>query len=247
MPVKTKSESQTSDSGIQPQERKPTMRDTPAHERPRERLVKVGPENLSEVELLAIIISRGTKGIPVRDIAQQLISKLGSVAGVAQATYAELLQVPGIGPAKACQILAAFELARRADDSVSMRERVDMADAAAAAKLVRQEVTEWAKESFWTLWLDARNRMIGREKVSVGCLDTTLAHPREVFNKAIRASAAAIIVVHNHPTGEPTPSDDDVRLTRRLAEAGKIIGIRLLDHIIIAKSGHYSFRAHSLL
>lgn len=225
----------------------PTMLETPPHERPRERLIKVGPGNLSEVELLAIIISRGTKGMPVRQIAERLVNQFHSVAEVGRASVEELMLMPGIGKAKACQIVAAFELARRSDDTPCMKERADVSDPKEAARLARSSVKEWRKECFFTLYLDSRSRLIGQTEVSVGCLDTTLAHPREVFEKAIRAGAAAIVVVHNHPSGDPSPSDDDVRLTRRLSEAAKILGIRLLDHVIVTRDSFYSFRSHALV
>ena len=225
----------------------PTMNETPEHERPRERLIKVGPGNLSEVELLAIIISRGTKGVPVRQIAERLISQFHSAAEVGRATVEELMLMPGIGKAKACQIVAAFELARRSDDTPCVKDRADVSDPKEVARLTRSNVKEWRKECFFTLFLDSRSRLIGQTEVSVGCLDTTLAHPREVFEKAIRAGAAAIVVVHNHPSGDPSPSDDDVRLTRRLSEAAKILGIRLLDHVIVTRDSFYSFRGHALV
>ncbi len=223
------------------------MKETPEHERPRERLMKVGPQNVSEVELLAVIISRGTSGIPVRRIAEDLLRRFGSVAEVGRASIAELTQVPGIGPAKACQIVAAFELARRSEESFIARERADLSDPAAVARFVRPDIGARDKECFVTLYLDSRNRLLGRDEVSVGSLDTTLAHPREVFEKAVRARAASVVVCHNHPSGDPRPSDDDLRLTRRLVEAGKILGIRLLDHVIVCRDSHYSFRAHAVL
>ncbi len=227
--------------------RQPTMRETPPHERPRERLMKVGRENVSEIELLAVIISRGTAGMPVRRIAEELLRRFGSVAEVGRATIAELTQVPGIGTAKACQIAAAFELARRSDETFVARERADLSDPAAVARIVRPDIGARDKECFVTLYLDSRNRLLGRDDVSVGSLDTTLAHPREVFEKAVRARAASVVVCHNHPSGDPRPSDDDLRLTRRLVEAGKILGIRLLDHVIVCRDSHYSFRAHAVL
>jgi DNA repair protein RadC len=227
--------------------RVPTMKETPEHERPRERLIKVGAANISDVELLAVIISRGTKGMPVREIAQQLVNQFHSAAEVSRATVEELMRVRGIGKAKACQIVAAFELARRGDDTPCVRERADMSSPEAVARQTRPLVKDWRKECFFTVYLDSRNRRIGETEVSVGCLETTLAHPREVFEKAIRAGAAGIVVVHNHPSGDPTPSDDDIRLTRRLVEASKILGIRLLDHVIIGRDSHYSFRAHALV
>ena len=235
------------DEGRMSNERKPTMRETPEHERPRERLIKVGAANLSEVELLAIIVSRGTKGMPVRDIAQQLVNKFHSVAEVGRVSVEELMLVPGIGKAKACQIVAAFELARRGDDTPCVKERADLSDPKDVARRARSSVKDWRKECFLTLYLDSRNRLIGEAEVSIGSLDTTLAHPREVFERAIRAGAANVIVVHNHPSGDPTPSDDDIRLTRRLVEAGKILGIRLLDHVVVCRESHYSFRGHALV
>jgi DNA repair protein RadC len=223
------------------------MSDTPVHERPRERLIKVGAVNLSEVELLSIIISRGTKGLPVHDIAQQLVNQFHSVAEVGRASVEELMRVRGIGKAKACQIVAAFELARRSDDTPFVKERADLSDPKEVARRARSCVKDWRKECFLTFYVDARNRHIGEAEVSIGSLDTTLAHPREVFEAAIRGSAAGIIVVHNHPSGDPTPSDDDIRLTRRLTEAGKILGIRLIDHVVISRDSLYSFRSHALV
>jgi DNA repair protein RadC len=223
------------------------MSETPEHERPRERLIKVGPGNLSDVELLSVIISRGTKGMPVREIAQRLMNQFRTFGEVSRASVEELMRVPGIGQAKACQIVAAFEFARRADDTPYTKERSDMSNPEDVARFARSRVKEPRKECFLCVYLDSRNRLVGTTDVSVGCLDTTLAHPREVFEKAIRASAAAVIVVHNHPSGDPTPSDDDIRLTRRLVEAGKILGIRVHDHIIVAGNSHYSFRGHALV
>ena len=181
-----------------------TMSDTPEHERPRERLVKVGAANLSEVELLAIIISRGTRGMPVREIAQQLVNRFRSVSDVGRASIEELMLLPGIGRAKACQIVAAFELARRSNDTPCVKERADLTDTKEVARKARSSVKDWRKECFLTLYLDSRYHLIGEAEVSVGSLDTTLAHPREVFERAIRAGAAHVIVVHNHPSGDPT-------------------------------------------
>ena len=219
----------------------------PKHDRPRERLVQLGPAALSEVELLAVLIGSGTHCMPVLGLSRRLIDQFGSVAGVARATIEELELVPGIKQAKATKIVAAFELARRCDDTPCVKERADLSDAKDVARRVRSSVKDWRKECFFTLYLDSRSRLIGQTEVSVGCLDTTLAHPREVFEKAIRAGAAAIVVVHNHPSGDPSPSDDDVRLTRRLSEAAKILGIRLLDHVVVTRDSFYSFRSHALV
>jgi DNA repair protein RadC len=224
-----------------------TMHDTPAQERPRERLMRYGADKLSAEELLAVIISRGTSGMPVREIAQTLMNQFGSLGAVGDATIEELKRVPGIGPAKACQIKAAVELARRFQEELAPKERDELTDVEAIARLIRPRIVERRKECFFAILLDSRNRLIRADPVSVGSLDTTLAHPRDVFDAAVHDHAPAIIVVHNHPSGDPTPSEDDVRLTRRLAEAGKIIGIKLLDHVIVAGDKHYSFRNHALL
>ncbi len=224
-----------------------TMRDTPLSERPRERLVRYGADKLSGEELLAILISRGTAGVPVKDIAHELMVRFGSVAAIAEATVEELKQIPGIGTAKACQLKAAFELARRSQEADGVSERKELTNPEAVVRLVNPLLAERKKESFFTVLLDARNRHIRTEKISVGSLDATVAHPREVFNPAVHDHAAAIIVVHNHPSGDPTPSGEDIQLTHRIAEAGKVLGIKLLDHVIIAGNNYYSFRSHGLV
>lgn len=224
-----------------------TMRDTPLQERPRERLIRYGAEMLSGEELLSVIISRGTSGVPVRDIAHELIVVFGSVTAIADATIEQLRRIRGIGPAKACQLKAAFEIARRYEESLANEERVDLSSAVAVARHIRPRLYDRRKECFFTILLDSRQRHIRTDAVSVGSLETTLAHPREVYDAAVRDRAASIVVAHNHPSGDPAPSDEDVRLTRRLVEAGKVLGIRLHDHVIVAGDGHYSFREHALL
>jgi len=209
--------------------------------------MREGPRALSREELLAIIISRGTAGRSVMDIARDLIVRYKTMPALAAASVEELQQIEGIGPAKACQIKAALELVRRLDEPLDPECGTDMSRPEAVWALMRTEARGEKRECFWVLYLDARSRLTGRARVSIGSLDTTLAHPREVFDPAVRAGAASVIVVHNHPSGDPTPSDDDVRLTRRLVEAGKVLGIRLLDHIIIAGDQYYSFRQHTLV
>ncbi|MBN2537562.1 DNA repair protein RadC [candidate division WOR-3 bacterium] len=224
-----------------------TVHDLPARERPRERLVREGAHALSSAEVLAIVISRGTRGLSVLDIARDLIHRYRTIAAIADAPVEELVQVPGIGPAKACQLKAALELARRREEPADDDAGTDLSSAEAVARLMRSRFSHPNKECFYVLVVDARNRLIGREDVSQGSLNSTMAHPREVFEKAIRAHGAGIIVVHNHPSGDPQPSDDDIRLTRRLAEAGKVVGIPLHDHVIVSRDSHYSFRRRALL
>ncbi len=224
-----------------------TVHDLPLRERPRERLLRSGPGALSVQEVLAVIVSSGGTGKSVLRIAEELVSRFKSPAGIAAASVEELQSVKGIGPAKACQIKAALELGVRFEDSYGSEKKPEMSSAEAVAGEMRPLIGRKKKEHFYVLYLDSRNRLLGKDGVSVGSLDSTMAHPREVFAPAIRASAASIIVVHNHPSDDPQPSDDDIRLTRRLAEAGKIIGIPLQDHVIIAGKKLYSFRSRCLL
>jgi DNA repair protein RadC len=224
-----------------------TVRDIPARERPRERLMREGPRALSREEVLAIIISRGTAGRSVMDIARELVVKYKTMPALAAASIEELQQVRGIGPAKACQLKAALELVRRLDEPLDPECGLELSEPETVFRLLKSEAGNEKRECFWVLFLDSRNRLVGRRSVSTGSLDTTVAHPREVFDPAIRASAAAVVVVHNHPSGDPTPSDDDLRLTRRLAEAGRVLGIRLLDHVIVTGEKYYSFRSHVLV
>lgn len=224
-----------------------TVHDLPPGERPRERLMREGARALSREEILAIIISRGTRGRSVLDIARDLIRRYRTVAAIADAPVEELTRVPGIGKAKACQLRAALELSRRMDEGASEDTGTDLSAVEAVVRLMRPQVGGEMKETFHALIVDARSRLIARERVSVGSLNSTMAHPREVFERAIRAHGAGIIVVHNHPSGDAQPSDDDLRLTRRLAEAGKVVGIPLQDHVIVTRDSHYSFRSRALL
>lgn len=223
------------------------MRDMPLHERPRERLIRYGADKLSGEELLSVIISRGTSGLPVREIAHELIVAFGSVTAIADATIEQLRLVRGIGPAKACQLKAAFEIARRFQESLASEERVELSSAEAVSWHVRPRILDRRKECFLVVLLDSRLRHIRTDTVSVGSLETTLAHPREVYDAAVRDRAYAVVVAHNHPSGDPTPSDDDIRLTRRLVEAGRVLGIRLRDHVIVAGDKYYSFSEKSLI
>lgn len=224
-----------------------TVSDMPESERPRERLIREGVRHLSLEEVLAVIISRGTSGRSVLSIAKDLVCRYQVLDAIADAPVEELTLVPGIGPAKACQLKAALDLARRLGQPLDDAAGTDLSNPEAVARLVRSRAADHRKECFYVYAVDARNRLIARDDVSVGSLNSTMAHPREVFEKAIRAHAAGIIVVHNHPSGDERPSDDDLRLTRRLAEAGRVVGIPLQDHVIITRKGHYSFRGHALL
>ena len=223
-----------------------TIRDLPAAERPREGLQQFGTEALSAQELLAVILGRGIAGESVTVTAQRLLSQFGGLKGLAQATVEELSQIKGIGLAKSCQIKAAFELANRLEGYPSADNKTVIKNPLDVAALVKSKLAGKKKEYFMTVLLDTRAQVIKICETSVGSLDTSIVHPREVFKEAIAASAASVIFVHNHPSGDVSASEQDIGLTKRLVEAGSIIGIEVLDHIIVADNKHVSMKAKGL-
>src|SRR3989338_4736775 len=223
-----------------------TVRDLPVSERPRERLIHAWPEALSEQELLACILGRGVAGESVLVSARRLLAAFGTVRGLAEASVEQLSHVHGIGQAKAVQIKAAVELARRLLAAPNGHRRV-VDTLEAAASLVQPYLRGKQKEHFVALLLDNRHQLIRLTPIAVGSLSATLVHPRELFKEAIAASAAAIIVAHNHPSGDPQPSEHDVQLTRRLVEAGRLLGIEVLDHLIVGRDGVVSLQAAGLI
>ncbi len=223
-----------------------TVRDLPISERPRERLTRLGPEALAEQELLACVLGRGVAGESVLVSAGRLLARFGSVRGLAEASVEQLTSVHGIGPAKAVQLKAAVELARRA--TLASNGHVPVIDSAdAAAALVRPHLLDKRREHVVVLLLDARHRLLRMSTVAIGSLSASLVHPRELFKDAIAASAAAVLVAHNHPSGDPTPSAHDLQLTERLVEAGAVIGIEVIDHLIIGGEGVVSLRSSGLI
>ena len=222
-----------------------TIHDLPRSERPRERLQKLGPEALSSQELLALILGRGIKGESVMVTAQRLMSAFGNVKGISQASLEELSAIKGIGPAKAAQIKAVFEMARRKEEDPN--EKVSIRTSQDVIKLVRPRLKDKKKEYFLIICLDTGHSLIKISDISIGTLDANLVHPREVFKEAIQSLSSSIILVHNHPSGNTEPSDADLDITRRILEVGKIVGIDILDHVIIAKSSSLSFKERGLI
>jgi DNA repair protein RadC len=224
-----------------------TVRDMPAYDRPRERLQRIGVENLSALEILAVILGRGIRGESVLVTAQRLLDKFVDFPGIAGASVEELSKVRGIGPAKACQIKAAFELANRWDSSKSSAAGSIIKSPQDAYIELKARARGQKKEHFWAILLDTRNKVIKSVEISVGSLDSSIVHPRELFKEAISASASSIIAAHNHPSGNPEASQDDIKLSRRLKEAGELVGIELVDHIIIGDGRYISLKREGQL
>lgn len=223
-----------------------TIHDLPVSERPRERLQRFGVEALSAQEILALLLGRGIAGESVTVTAQRLLSEFGSLRGIAGASVEELARLKGIGPAKAAQIKAAFELANRVTGYPEAGKKVVVKSPEDTVALVKGRLKGKKKEHFLVLLLDTRGKLIRTAEISVGSLDSSIVHPREVFKEAIAASAASVIFVHNHPSGDTEPSEDDIKLTERLAEAGEVMGIDVLDHIIICDRDYLSLKGKGL-
>jgi len=217
----------------------------PEEERPRERLLAYGPAILSDAQLLAIIIRNGKAGRTAVDLGRELLERLGGLSGIEQAGVPEICSIAGIGAAKAAEIKAAIELGRRYQQP--SLARVSFTSSQDVADYYRPRMKDLKKEVFRCALLDTKNKCIRDELVSVGSLSASLVHPRDTFTVAVRESAAAVIFVHNHPSGDAQPSQEDTLLTRRLIQAGEVLGIQVLDHIIIGDGHHFSFRENGLI
>ncbi len=211
------------------------IRDTPAHERPRERLIAHGADSLDSASLIAILLRTGTKGVSALSVAHQLINRFQTLQRLSHATITELRQIKGIGRDKAIALQSAFTLATRMARELRM-ESPSLNTPEEIVALLREEFRNYQVEIFLVILLNARRRLISIEKVSQGTVDSTVVHAREVFRPAIIANASAIIIAHNHPSGDPSPSDADIRVTRDLIRAGQLIHIEVLDHIILGQA-----------
>jgi len=219
------------------------IREWPENERPRGRLIHHGPEAISDAELLAILIRSGRKSDNAIEVARHLLARFGGLAGLTQVTVSELRSINGIGPAKAAEILASIELGRR-----SMAKPIGSGLRALSSRDVFSHyhplLRHLKREVFKLLMFDGKNRLLKDVTISTGSLSLNVVHPREVFKPAVRESAAAVILIHNHPSGDPAPSPEDRELTRRLTDAGRIMGIKVLDHIVIGAGRYFSFADH---
>jgi DNA repair protein RadC len=202
---------------------------------PREKFDRIGPENLAESDLLALLLRTGSRGLNVVSLAEQLLLEYGTLSALSQASATELCRLRGIGREKAKILKAALELGRRlVQEKVGERPRIIAPEDAAA--VLRERARTLDREVFWVLLLDTRSRLLAPPcEISKGTLNSSLVHPREVFKPAIRNSAAALILAHNHPSGDPSPSAQDVQITRKLTEAGRLLDIRVLDHLILGR------------
>ncbi|HHV44023.1 MAG TPA: DNA repair protein RadC [Firmicutes bacterium] len=223
------------------------IKDLPLSERPREKLAELGEASLSNRELLAILLGTGTKEESALDLADRLLVVFSSLAGLMDASFDELRRVKGIGQAKAAVLRAAFVLAKRARiESKDCHQRV-ITGPQDVAELLVEMMSDLDKEYFYVVMLNSRRAVIGIRTVSIGSIDAVLVHPRELFKEPIKAGASAIILAHNHPSGDPTPSTEDLSLTRRLVQAGEILGIQIEDHIVIGGRKYCSLREEEAL
>jgi len=224
------------------------IKEWPEEDRPREKLLAKGPQALSETELLAIILRNGnaSTGESAIDHARLLLHQFGGLPGIDQATPSELAGVKGIGPAKVAQIKACLEIARRVGQH-KWRPGEPLRSAEDVYRHFRDGLEKEKRELFYVVLLNNKNKKIRDVKISEGSLTASLVHPREVYNPVIRESAAAVIFVHNHPSGDPAPSPEDIEITRRLKEVGEVMGVRVLDHVVIGHDRYFSFSDRGLL
>jgi DNA repair protein RadC len=211
------------------------LKDQPVSERPRERLAEKGPDALSPAELIAILLRTGLKGVNVVEVGKQMLQKYGTLQNLARASVDDLQSVKGVGPDKAVTLVAAFSLAQRMARELQ-GEAPLLDNPQAVADLMRETTRLSERETFRVLLLNTRRRLIDEVKIADGTLDTLLVHPREVFKPAIAANAAAVILLHNHPSGDPTPSEADIKVTRDLIRAGQLLKIEVLDHVVLGRA-----------
>lgn len=220
--------------------------DLPENERPQERLIRYGAEVLSNSELLAVILRTGTKKQNVINLSSFLLKEKGGLNGLINSTYEELKEIDGIGIVKAAEIMALAEISKRFR-SFKSGEDYRISSPKDAADYVMDEMKYLQKEHLRVIMLNTKNMVICSKDVSMGSLNSSIVHPREIYTEAIKRCSASIIICHNHPSGDPTPSLEDINITKRLAECGKIIGIELIDHIVIGDGTYISLKEKGVL
>ncbi|ERL03340.1 RadC family protein [Mitsuokella sp. oral taxon 131] len=223
------------------------VRDLPREELPREKLIEHGAAALSNAELLAVLLRTGTQSCSVLTLSQEVLARLHEqgIAALSSMAPGELTDIKGLGAAKAATVLAAVELGKRLSACAAVRVTVRAPEDAAHYAMPRLFGEQ--REHFAVLLLDAKHRILGMRNISIGSLTASVVHPREVFQAALRGSAAALILVHNHPSGDPTPSHEDAATTERLVKAGKVMGIPVLDHIVLGRQDFFSMKEHGMM
>jgi DNA repair protein RadC len=222
------------------------IRDFPQAERPRERFIEHGPQSLSNHELIAILLRTGTKDESVLQLSNRLLTHFEGLRLLKGASLEEMTEIKGIGSAKAIQILAAVEIGRRISN-LDYKDRYVIRSPEDGAKYLMNDMRFLSQEHFVCLYLNTKNQVIHKQTIFIGSLNASIVHPREVFREALKRSAASIIAAHNHPSGDPAPSREDIEVTKRLVECGKIIGIDLLDHLIIGENKFVSLKEKGYL
>lgn len=222
------------------------LKDLPEELLPRERLCQLGPEALSNSEILAILLRTGLKGENVLTLAERILADVGGLSGLGRLTVHELAQIHGLGKAKSAELKAAIELGRRSV-SVDPMSRPTVNSPQDVAHIVMEEMRYLDREHFRVVSLSTKNHVLGISPISIGSLNSSLVHPRECFKEAIRRNSNAIILLHNHPSGDPTPSKEDIEVTRRLVDGGKILGIEVLDHVVIGDNRYVSLKERGII
>lgn len=213
----------------------------PDEEKPRERLFLYGAKNLSNEELLMILLKTGTKKISVKDLAGELLIKSGGIRNLKNITYPQLIQIEGIGKVKATEILALVELSRRIEENVPLVDVLNCTSPEVIIRYFHHLFKEKKQEEFYVLYLDNKKNYLEKKRLFIGSINYSIAHPREIFKNAYLLSASFIICLHNHPSGDPTPSKEDIQITKNINEIGALHAIFLIDHIIIGRDCYYSF------
>lgn len=217
------------------------IKDIPLNERPRERLINKGVEYLSNEELLAILLKTGTKDYSVKALANSILKQLDNINSLKDINLQSLIKIKGIGQVKACEILAAIELGKRLNEKITCINQIKVYSSDSIYEYYKDKLNDKKQEHFYCVYLDTKNHIIKDKLLFIGTINESLIHPREIFKEAYLLGASSVICVHNHPSGNANPSNNDILMTKQLQEVGKILGIKVLDHIIIGKDVYFSF------
>ena len=223
------------------------IKDIPLNERPRERLINKGVEYLSNEDLLAILLKTGTKDYSVKVLANNILKQLDDINNLKEINLERLVKIKGIGKAKACELLAAIELGKRLNKKIDNLNQIKIYSSNSIYEYYQDKLKDKLQEYFYCVYLDTKNHIIKDKLLFIGTINESLIHPREIFKEAYLLSASGIICIHNHPSGNVNPSNNDIIMTKQLVEVGKILGIKVLDHIIIGKDNYYSFNDNNLI